>query len=236
MKNIPSLILALMTCLFLSSCVTSVNPLVTYGNIINNDAVVGVWTGEDQTVKIEKAIGSEIFLFNEDNSKKKKTPEQELKEMPAGERNVLQNGYIVNFYADGKGYYMALLFTSINGDLFAQLQPLQAFVMKENEKLSSRMGNAKEYPVKLGSEFIETYTFAKVSINNNVMIVKFIDYNFLDKQLKAGTIGIRYEDDNVFQNRLITASTEDLQKFISKYGKDARLYTKESTLVLTRQH
>lgn len=236
MKKAVYYILPVIASMTLFSCITSLNPLVTYRNIISQDAAIGKWTGAGQTFILEKALGSEIDkYYGQSADEKKKTPEQRMNQMPAAERKVFQNGYITNFFANGVRYYMVLSFTSINGELYAQLETLESFRMKENESLATPGTSDQSSSAVFGSSK-GGYTFAKVVIHKDVMQFSFIDPRFVENQIQSGTAALRNEQDPLFGNMAITASSEELQKFITKYGKDSRLYTKESTLVLTRQH
>ena len=75
---------------------------------------------------------------------------------------------------------------------------------------------------------------AKVVFNGNHMEFRFLDSDFIRNQLINGRVGIKFEKDDLFRTSLITASSNDLQQFLRKYGNDERLYNKENTVTLNK--
>ena len=46
---------------------------------------------------------------------------------------------------------------------------------------------------------------------------------------------IKHETDDLYDTFLITASTNELQQFIQKYGNDDRFFNKENSVTLIRK-
>ena len=82
----------------------------------------------------------------------------------------------------------------------------------------------------------QAYTIARVRFNNsNTLKLDFIDGGFLYDQIKAGRMKIKHESDDLYDTFLITASTNELQQFIQKYGNDDRFFNKENSVTLIRK-
>lgn len=60
------------------------------------------------------------------------------------------------------------------------------------------------------------HTFSKVELNNDSLTINLFKDSWIEEQIRDNRVRIKHEriDDSV----LITASTEELQKFIIKYG------------------
>jgi hypothetical protein len=81
------------------------------------------------------------------------------------------------------------------------------------------------------SQFLPVHTYAKVTITGNRVELYFLDKDFLDKLLEQNTIRIKHETLSGY--KVITASTEELQKFIMKYANRRDLF--EEPVVLTKK-
>ena len=80
------------------------------------------------------------------------------------------------------------------------------------------------------------YTIGKVLWqNSNTLKIDFIDGGFLYDQIKANRMKLKHESDDMYNTFLITASTNELQQFIRKYGKDDRFFDKENSVTLIRK-
>ena len=85
-----------------------------------------------------------------------------------------------------------------------------------------------------GGSYIPSHSIAKVVFQGNQMEFRFLNSGFIGEQLKNGRVAVKYEKDDLFQTNLITSSSKDLQQFLSKYGNDERLYSKENTITLKK--
>jgi len=52
--------------------------------------------------------------------------------------------------------------------------------------------------------------------------------------LNNGTAAVRYEKDDLFATTLITASSDELRQFLTRYGNDERLYSSKNTVTLKK--
>jgi hypothetical protein len=70
-----------------------------------------------------------------------------------------------------------------------------------------------------------THTLAKIEFSSNGIKIQWFNENWLAKLLEQNKIRIRHEE--LKDGLLLTASTEDLQKFIVKYGNDSQAFKLE---------
>ena len=90
--------------------------------------------------------------------------------------------------------------------------------------------------INLPNRLLQSYTIARVQFtNSNTIKLDFIDGGFLYDQIKAGRMKIKNETDELYDTFLITASTNELQQFIQKYGNDDRFFNKENSVTLIRK-
>jgi len=226
--------LSLVIVVGLSSCISSLNPLITYTNIECFDAAIGMWKDDDaMEVKIEKFHGSGLereFQMQEKKDSEKKG--HKPKPLSQEEIKYQNNVYILSFIKNGVQHVMILSFTRINSNLFAQFAPLIAF--EENKKsydagLIIKNDTAHRALWDFGKD--QTFSFAKVKLNAGQL--QFIPFNgdYMQTLLAKGAVSIPFEEDRWFDTTLITASADQLQKFFHKYGNDERLFNKKHTLV-----
>jgi hypothetical protein len=223
------LILAPMTGLF--SCIHSLNPLITYSNVESFDAAAGLWKDDDgNTIKIEKFRNSNI---EREFNMQQKSKDQKANPPSAAETKLETNAYILSFNKNKIEHYMLLSFARINGKLFTQFEPLLA--REENKKTNAPVLKTQKNaaPVNLwdlGKD--HTYSFAKVEMDKGQLQFIPMDESFIEGLLDKGAVAIPFEKDDWFDFTLITASTDQLQKFFSKYGSDEKVFNKTHSLVL----
>lgn len=222
------LFLAIVTGLF--SCINSLNPLITYSNAESFDSAVGLWKdGDGNNIKIEKFRNSGI---EREFNMQQKSKDKNAKPLSAEETKLVSNIYILSFNKNNIEHYMLVSFARLNGNLFTQFEPLMA--REEHKKINGPLKMQKDTaPVNLwdlGKD--HTYSFAKVEMNNRQIQFIPIDENYLEGLLDQGAMAIPFEKDDWFGSTLITASTDQLQKFFSKYGSDEKVFNKNHTLVL----
>ena len=86
------------------------------------------------------------------------------------------------------------------------------------------------YPVDLGNpslknfHYMSVHTFSWVEVNNDSLSIRMFKAKWIEDQIMKNRVRIKHEklDDGV----LITAPTDELQKFIIKYGRMSEAYEK----------
>jgi len=210
---------------FFSSCLTSLNRLVTYSTVNTDSRIAGNWQFEDLQIKIESIPVSDFYkdLLISIKAKDEIKSAFESKE----DSMLYSNSYVADFIKNGYRYYMICSLVKLGDDVFANIEPVWA---KPVNKLTENDSD----DLFSGGSYITSNSIAKLVFKGNEMEFRFIDPGYIREQLKKGTLAIKYEKDDLFSTDLITASSIDLQHFLAKYGKEERLYNKENTVTLKK--
>ena len=220
--------------LLLSSCITTLNPLVTSKNIAKYDEVIGKWQTRDYNIIIERYFGSNLEKSFRETPGSKQTAAEVIQKMPADQKKIFLNTYLVRFNKNGILHLMGLKFARINNDLYAQVEG-GGFALRVPGDDISPSDTADDVLLDIFPNAEPAYTIAKVTLDKNVLQLRFVNTDFVETLLNKGAIAIKYEEDDLFDTKVITASSEELEKFLSKYGKDDRLYSAENTILLQRK-
>lgn len=221
-------ILAIIMMISLSSCITSLQPLVTYDRVITDNRVIGNWEHNNEDFKIEplpqSEFAKEIGKLTINQKGKVPTITGDAKK----DSILYSKMYMVTFERNGATYYMAAGLIKIGNNLFMDLFPAAMYDTKVKEDLAN--------PYSLNYDYQAGVTIARVEMNNNRQLtLKFIDGSFVKEQILAGRMRLKHEKDELFDTFMITASTTELRQFIEKYANDERVFSKDATIVLTRK-
>ena len=217
----PRLIIFLLGLLFLSSCVIkSLHPFYTKDLIYFEKKFIGNWqdleNGSWQILPIQEVILKE----------NKKTNPSQLDKDQLSIYNNYKHGYAVYFEKDStKSSFLAMAF-KINNQLFLDVTPIED---KEIDDLKNNL----LYKIHL----IGTHTLAKFDIlNDNQIDINWFSSEKLEKLLKENRIKIKHEKVGFWDTILLTASSEELEKFIKKYmdSKDEDKWKTDVEFNLTR--
>lgn len=210
-----------------TSCVTSLQPLVTYKSVIADNRIEGTWRQDGQEYRVQNFFSSDFYKKNKkDLEKSRKENKGQLSEKDKKDSVLFSKSYIIKYSKDGIQYLMFGSMIKLNGRLFMNFTPVDVTVIDST---------IKEPETDLSNR-LNTYTIARVQITNtNLIKLDFIDGGFLYDQIKAGHIKIKNETDELYDSFLITASTDDLQQFLEKYGDDSRFFNKENSVTLIRK-
>jgi len=218
-------ITAVVVMIFLTSCLTSLHNLVTYTTVVSDDRITGNWQHDDLIMKIE-SVPTSSFLKKissaKDNGAEKKSVYDSKEDSLLYSRS-----YIIQFSKNNYQYYMVCCLTHICDDLYADIEPLTAEPLnKPTESNTDDLFN--------GGSYTTTHSIAKLFVRGNELELHVLNGDFIKEQLKNGTAAVRYEKDDLFATTLITASSEELRQFLSKYGNDERLYSSKNTITLKK--
>lgn len=187
--------------LALNSCVVkSLFPFYTNNTISFEKRFIGTW------VDTENA-NWEILQFQDVLLKEnKKTKASELDDEQLRIYNMYKNGYVVYFEKDNtKSSFLAMPF-KINNQLFLDFTPIED---DEIEGLKNDL-----YKMHL----IGTHSLAKFDIlNDNEVAISWLSSKKLEQLLDEDKIKIKHDKVGFAETTLLTASSEELQKFIKKY-------------------
>ena len=182
----------------LNGCIPSIYPLYTADKLVMLTGLPGEWQQDLEASREEK----------------KKKPEQWTFRQGEGKSYLLihedEDGYVAAFDVHvvklGSYYFM---------DFYPGNMP------------DEKNGGVLDNPEKLNSfmklHLLAVHTFAKVEMTGNVLKISMFDPDFLKHLIEGQQIRIKHEKTE--NGYVLTASSEDLQKFVEKYAtvKDAFL-------------
>jgi len=203
----------------LQSCISSLQPLVTLETITTDQRITGVWGNNESIYTIVPLPESDYAKGTEQDNKDAKPLNAEEKR----DSMLLRKMYVVSIKENGVAYNFGAKLIKLNGQLFADLYPL-----------SMNDGKAKEDPFVASNDYLPGFSIAKIELNGGNMTIKFIDGEFVSTQVREGRMKLKHESNELFGTFMVTASTEELKQFISKYGNDERIFSKNTTITLTR--
>jgi hypothetical protein len=210
-----------------SSCVTTLQPLVTSNTAIADNRLEGAWEQDGEEYIVQKVFNSDFYKKNKiDLEKSRKENNGQLSEKDKKDSSLFSKSYMIKYSKDGIQYLLFGSMIKLKGRLFMNFTPAD---MTEIDTANA------ETEINLDNR-LNSYTIARVQFtNNNIMKLDFIDGGYLHDQIKAGHMKIKNETDELYDTFLITASTKELQQFLEKYGNDSRFFNKENSVTLSRK-
>jgi hypothetical protein len=202
MKTLKSFSTFIVLTILLSSCVVkSLNPFYTQDIIYFEQKFIGNWQDSEKTHwSIEpykevmlKESKKEVSEFDKDELKMYKS---------------YKDGYVIIFEKDSitKSTFLAMPF-KIKDQLFLDFTPIE-------DQESEQSKNNNLYTMHL----IKTHTLAKFDItSDNEINIKWLSSKKLESLLDENKIKIEHEKVGFDETVLLTATSEELVKFIEKY-------------------
>ena len=226
MKKI-TFIISIVLLVTASSCVTTLQPLVTYNTAIADNRLEGAWEQDGEKYIVQKIFNSDFFKKNQkDLEKSRKENNGQLSEKDKRDSVLFSKSYLIKYSKAGIQYLLFGSLIKLNGRLFMNFKPVDMTELDTSKA---------EIEINLSNR-LDSYTIARVQFtNNNIMKLDFIDGGYLHDQIKAGHMKIKNETDELYETFLITASTTELQQFLEKYGNDSRFFNKENSVTLNRK-
>ena len=107
----------------LSSCLTSLNRLVTYSTVTNDKRISGNWQLDDLHIKIEPIP---VSNFYKELVASVKTKDELKSAFDSKEDSILySNSYVAEFVKNGYQYYMICSQVKLGGNLFVNMEPVE---------------------------------------------------------------------------------------------------------------
>ncbi|HEY0680507.1 MAG TPA: hypothetical protein VGD17_19635 [Chitinophagaceae bacterium] len=223
MKKIFLMLLSGIAMISMTSCVTSLERLVTPDKITTDPRITGNWLNDGEEFKIvpmqqselvkdlTRFLGKSTFMTTGDDEK---------------DSIFLSKTYIVSYERNDVQYHMIAGLMKTGNNVFLDLFPVAMNDPKASES----------NPYGFNNDYLSGYTIAKLEMkSNSSLTLKFIDASFITENIKNGKMRVKHEMNELFGTFMITASSTDLQKFVQKYGNDERIFSKESSVTLTRK-
>ena len=212
MKNIFISVTVLLS-FNLTSCLTSLRHLATYQNIVTDNRITGLWeNGGKQILVTEFGKTSYVKLFEE--ARREKIP------FTVKDSIFTLKHYIITYREKELDYTWVAAIVNIGKLSFVSLTAESCFHFSED---ISPSGSA-------------SYSFAKLEWNNsNSFQLRFLDGDYIKEIILSGKARISHDYDPLFGTFVITASVEELEKFLEKYGNDERLFKNGETINMIRK-
>jgi len=185
----------------LSGCLTTLFPIFHEKNVVFNSTLLGLWRyTEDEQEK--------FMEFN-------KIPGDRKKELTPNVNNISDKGYLVST-KDSTGKLISQCFVFL-----AMIGPHYYL-----DYYPAEIPGQKKVNVFHKEHFIKVHASYRIDFKNRDHFeMKMFDKSFLDKLIANNKINIRHEV--VDGKNIITAPTDDLQKFIIQYSDNPKAFTKE---------
>jgi hypothetical protein len=205
MKKIVYIAAVSFLLLFLSSCLTTLYPIFHAKDVIFNKSLLGYWKCSEGKSKERK-----FMEF-------KKIPDERKSELPPGIREISDKGYLAS-RMDSMGQIINQYFVflaKIGKNNYLDYYPAEMPSQKNVNKIF------RDHYIKVHSNYRCDFK------DNDHFEMKLFDRGFLDKLISNNKINIRHEV--IDGNNLITASTDDLQKFIIQYCDNPEAFGEDNT-------
>jgi hypothetical protein len=192
----------------LAGCVpiVSLHPLFTKDTVTFDERLLGTWVGEGDQSEL-------TWEFT-------RLEESAAERLPAGLRDQAQKCYRTNIAdKEHKGSFVACL-VKLQDRLFLDVLT-DKFPSGEQNPESMRFAYNAFF-------FLRVHTFARVSSIGDQLKVRLTDDEGFKKLLEAEPKAVRH--DTIDEQPILTASTAELQAFVTKYADDERLFPNEVTL------
>jgi len=210
-----------------TSCVTSLQPLVTYNSAIADNRIEGRWQQDGQEYIVQNVCSSDFYKKNKKElEKSRKENNGQLSEKDKKDSILFSRSYIVKYTKNGIEYLLFGSMIKLNGVLFMNFTAVD---------MTSKDSTSTITEINFDNR-LNSYTIARVQFGNaNAVKLDFIDGGYLYDQIKAGRMKLKNETDELYDTFLITAPTRELQQFLEKYGNDSRFFSKENSVTLIRK-
>jgi hypothetical protein len=178
-----------------SGCLSTLHPLFTDKDLVFDARLLGAWkTGN----------GDEAIVFEKGNP-------QLFSELPEALQKISGNAYLVTKQKDGQVKRYHAFLCRIGKELYLDYFPA------ETER-------QKKYDEFYKSHFIKMHSFYRVRFkDNNSFEIGQFDEQYLRDLIDKKQVRIQYEV-RLDGSYLITAPTEELQQYVTKYGDDEAAY------------
>lgn len=209
MRRIHYFLLLIILYLVQSGCfLKSVHPLVEEENAILYPGLEGIWETDDQRWTfindISKFPNLEEFFLATD---------AEIDEDDALD---IGNAYMILFeYLEDQKADTAIFIGAVTELNEAYFLDLYVFA-----KSLSKIEDSE--PTFVDNHFFPVHTFSKIEIADQVLSIEMFKSSFIRELISANRVRIKHEkaDDTI----LITASTDELRKFVEKYAHEEEAF------------
>lgn len=183
-------------------CIASLHPLYTDKDLVFDKRLLGTWhTSEpNETWKLESMMENQLTQYKDPVEKKQK---ETLKS-----NFINRNSYLLTYTDNGEKAEFMFNLIKLGDHYFVDLYPGELY--EKNELLKNH--------------YLPVHSYAKIKIDNNGFELYYLNVELIYELLNENKIRIKHESLE-FEN-VITASTEELQKFVVKYADNKDFFKK----------
>ncbi len=200
MKHLTYGFLLVILAMLLNSCLLTFYPIYTPKDVVYETSILGSYRTED--VKDGQPDEMDILPLGSSGIR-----------LPEGIAAIKNKGYLVKFKeSDGRvrSQYIAFVVV-LNSNKYIDFYPYTP----EIDKFGA-----------YGQHKVPMHAIYQISLQGNrKLILKRFDQDFLNEMIEKRQLRIRHE--KLDDKYVITASTSELQQYISKYGNNADAYEKD---------
>ena len=194
--------------LLLNGCfLKSLHPLVTEEDAVAVEGITGVWEKDDQRwTFIREGEYEDMTMTGKQGNADYSIS---MTDSDDDSSKVEHNTYLVIYEdlneAQVDSSYFFGSFAMLNGDYYLDLYPFDLGSLNFTS-----------------SHYLPVHTFSKISLNEDSLVISLFKDSWIEEQITDNRVRIKHEktEDTI----LITAGTEELQKFIIKYGNMPEAY------------
>ena len=206
MKTKIVLSVMLVLAFILPGCVYTLYPIYTIKDLVYDNKLEGEWgtPGSKDSWKFENLLQHELAPYRN----KAEWEKQEFLKSSL----INKNSYLLTYTENGETRKMQANLARLDDNLFLDIFP-------DDLNLKNKF---------FENQYVPVHTYAKIKINNDRIELYFFNTDLLNKLLEQNTIRIKHESLEYY--KLITASTDELQKFVKKYADREDLFEKPELL------
>jgi hypothetical protein len=194
MKTIKILLVILFAGITFQGCIASLYPLYTAKDLVFDKRLLGTWVADSSTAswKLENLLEKELSFYKDPKERKDNAVFKKL----FGNKNT----YLLTCTDKGVKTEFLLNMIKLDNSFYVDLYP--GPMKGENELLQDH--------------YLPIHSYAKIKITDNGFELYFLNDFLLYQLLSENKIKIKHE--NLDSYKVITASTEELQKFVIKFA------------------
>lgn len=194
MKTIKILLVMLFAGITFQGCIASLYPLYTAKDLVFDKRLLGTWVGDSATAswKLENLLEKELSFYKDPKERKDKALSKSLV--------TNKNTYLLTCTDKGVKTEFLLNMIKLDNSFYVDLYP----------------GPLKGECQVLQDNYLPVHSYAKIKITDNGFELYFLNDYLLYQLLSENKIKIKHENLNSY--KVITASTEELQKFVVKFA------------------
>ncbi len=220
--------IAFIMLLMLNSCLNVFQPFITPDKYFRDSRLEGNWKAGAHNINIteysKSPLSSQKIM---DTGAKEKKSKKDIQDSI----NAYHKSYILSFSDTTYTYYFHMQMTLKSKSYFFQLAPI---IYTKTSTIDTHIINDQNVPESrfntFGTEGImSTYSFGRLTfVNSSQLQLQFFDGDKIKDLILNGQLKTSYAFDRLYDNFLITADSNELDKLIGKYGNNDELFSSKN--------